>query len=138
MTYKELEEFFEITKDIPDKEARERAIALLFKAQSGTSEETQANQKVELSDDKNDMVLKFTTKEISKMPKRFRKEILLNDRVVKCRRRKSGKNGTNYELRYRRNGYTIAVSSNDFEKAKEKCSGKYASYFHFFIAFNSR
>ena len=120
MTFKELEEFFEITKDIPDQEARERAIALLFKAQTGAREKAQANQELGLTDDKNDMVLKFTTKEISKMPKRFRKEILLNDRVVKCRRRKSGKNGTNYELRYRRNGYTIAVSSNDFEKAKEK------------------
>ncbi len=120
MTYKELEEFFEITKDIPDQEARERAIALLFKAQTDINEKPHADHGMKLTDDKNDMILKFTTKEISKMPKRFRKEILLNDRVVKCRRRKSGKNGTNYELRYRRNGYTIAVSSNDFEKAKEK------------------
>lgn len=120
MTYKELEEFFEITKDIPDQDARERAIVLLFKAQSEAEKTPQILQESKLIDDKNDIILKFTTKEISKMPKRFRKEIILNERVVKCRRRKSGKNGTNYELRYRRNGYTIAVSSNDFEKAKEK------------------
>ena len=120
MTYKELEEFFEITKDIPDQDARERAIALLFKAQSEAEKTPQTLQESKLIDGKNDIILKFTTKEISKMPKRFRKEIILNERVVKCRRRKSGKNGTNYELRYRRNGYTIAVSSNDFEKAKEK------------------
>ena len=64
--------------------------------------------------------LKFTKKELSKMPIQFRKQFILNDRLVRCRRRKSGKKTINYEIRYRRNGYNISVSSNDLEKAKEK------------------
>ena len=64
--------------------------------------------------------LKFTKKELSKMPIQFRKQFILNDRLVRCRRRKSGKKTVNYEIRYRRDGYNISVSSNDLEKAKEK------------------
>lgn len=72
------------------------------------------------SDNDSSVFLKFTKKELSKMPIQFRKQFILNDRLVRCRRRKSGKKTVNYEIRYRRNGYNISVSSNDFEKAKEK------------------
>lgn len=54
------------------------------------------------------------------MPTRFRKEFLIDDKIVKCRKRRSGKYSTNYELRYRRHGYNMAVSSNNLDEAKQK------------------
>lgn len=51
---------------------------------------------------------------------RFRKDFLINDRLVRCRRRLSGKKTINYEIRYRKHGFNIAVSSNDIEEAKKK------------------
>ena len=54
------------------------------------------------------------------MPERFRKEFILQDRVVHCLKRKSGKRTYNYVIRYRRNCCNIAVSSNDLETAKAK------------------
>jgi len=67
-----------------------------------------------------DGFVKFTKKEISRMPTRFRKVFRLAGCLVHAYKRPSGKHNTNYELRYRRDGYNIYVSSNDLEKAKEK------------------
>lgn len=64
--------------------------------------------------------VKFTKKEISQMPTRFRKVFRLAGCLVHAYKRASGKRNTNYELRYRRDGYNIYVSSNDLEKAKSK------------------
>lgn len=76
--------------------------------------------KEEVKQDKKGLLLKLTDKEISKIPMRFRKDFLINDRLVRCRRRVSGRKTTNYEIRYRKHGFNIAVSSNDIEEAKKK------------------
>lgn len=64
--------------------------------------------------------LKFTKKEVSKMPKTFKKEFVSNGACAHIIRRPSGSHGTLYEIRYRRNGYNIAASSTDLNTAKEK------------------
>lgn len=64
--------------------------------------------------------LKFTKKEVLKMPKKFRQIFAVSGYTAHVRRRKSGKNGWNYEIRYRRAGYNLCVSSNKLETAKQK------------------
>ena len=64
--------------------------------------------------------LKFTEKEILKMPQRFRKLMRVDGFTVHVRRRKLSANGYHYEARYRANGFNISVSSTDFEKLKGK------------------
>lgn len=63
--------------------------------------------------------IKFTQKEIDKMSKTFKKEFIANGCVARIIKRPSGKKGTYYEIRYRRNGYNISVSNKDLNKAKE-------------------
>lgn len=65
-------------------------------------------------------IFKFTNKEILKMPKGFRKEFRTAGCSAHILRRRSGKNSWNYLIRYRRNGYNIAASSNNLEEAKRK------------------
>ena len=112
-----------LLKDIPDSGKRDRILQLsLNMAADSITTETLKKLIGEENNSDNDssVFLKFTKKELSKMPIQFRKQFILNDMLVRCRRRKSGKKTVNYEIRYRRNGYNISVSSNDFEKAKEK------------------
>lgn len=123
MNYNNLEELLQLIKDIPDSGKRDRILQLSLNlaADSITTETLKKLLGEEKDSDTDSSVfLKFTKKELSKMPIQFRKQFILNDRLVRCRRRKSGKKTVNYEIRYRRNGYNISVSSNDFEKAKEK------------------
>lgn len=123
MNYNNLEELLRLLKDIPDSGKRDRILQLsLNMAADSITTETLKKLIGEENNSDNDssVFLKFTKKELSKMPIQFRKQFILNDMLVRCRRRKSGKKTVNYEIRYRRNGYNISVSSNDFEKAKEK------------------
>lgn len=64
--------------------------------------------------------LKFTEKEIAKMPKRIQKEFRIEGCTARITVRKSGKNSVCYEIRYRRSGYNVSVSSTDLNVAKEK------------------
>ena len=102
MDYKDLEQLLQLLKDIPDSTKRDECIRLILKT-----------GKEEVKQDKKGLLLKLTDKEISKIPMRFRKDFLINDRLVRCRRRLSGKKTINYEIRYRKHGFNIAVSSND-------------------------
>lgn len=123
MNYNNLEELLQLIKDIPDSGKRDRILQLSLNlaADSITTETLKKLLGEEKDSDTDSSVfLKFTKKELSKMPIQFRKQFILNDRLVRCRRRKSGKKTVNYEIRYRRDGYNISVSSNDLEKAKEK------------------
>ena len=114
----------EILKEIPDSEKRDEAVRLMLQtaADSITYDVLQSllaeGNSQDKQEDKSGILLKFTEKEISKIPMRFRKEFLINDRLVRCRRRISGRKTTNYEIRYRKHGFNIAVSSNDLEEAK--------------------
>ena len=65
-------------------------------------------------------IVRFTKKEILKMPKKFREQFKLNGYWVTIRQRIRGKTSCNYELRYRRNGYNISVSAKTLERAKER------------------
>ncbi len=58
------------------------------------------------------------------MPKTFRKEFRTQGCTARIRKRKSGKNTWNYEIRYRRNGYNVCVSANEIQKAKDKFIAK--------------
>lgn len=65
-------------------------------------------------------VITFSLKEISNMPKTFKKEFIANGMIAHVLKRKTSKHAYSYEIRYRKNGYHIYVSSYSLEKAKEK------------------
>ena len=64
--------------------------------------------------------LKFTPKEILKMPQRFRKHFRAEGCTVFYRIRKRGKRSFSYEARYRRHGYDISRSAPTLELLKER------------------
>ncbi len=68
----------------------------------------------------NGPVLKFTEKEISKMPASFKQEFRIQGCTAHIRKRPSGKTTFVYEVRYRRNGYNITAAAKTIEEAKEK------------------
>ena len=65
-------------------------------------------------------IITFSKKEISHMHKTFKKEFIANGLIAHVIKRKRGKNAFIYEIRYRRNGFNIRVSSADFDTAKRK------------------
>ena len=64
--------------------------------------------------------IKFSKEEVVNMAKTFKKEFIANGLVARIIKRQSGKRTFLYEIRYRRNGYKIEVSSTDINKAKQK------------------
>ena len=128
MNYLELQKLLEILKEIPDSEKRDEAVRLMLQTASDSitydtlqSLLTKGNSnEVKQEQDKSGILLKFTEKEISIMPKTFRKEFRTQGCTARIRKRKSGKNTWNYEIRYRRNGYNVCVSANEIQKAKDK------------------
>ena len=64
--------------------------------------------------------LKFTDKEISKMPKTFKKEFRVDGCTAHVRKRSDARYRCSYEIRYRKNGYNISASARTLEEAKEK------------------
>ena len=62
----------------------------------------------------------FTQKEISKMPKTFKKEFIANGLSAHVLKRKKRKNAISFEIRYRRNGYNIHVTASTIDAAKAK------------------
>lgn len=77
------------------------------------------DQKVSETEAKQEVFLGFTSKEISKMPQRFRKLFRVDGLPVHCRKRKRG-GSVNFELRYRANGLNISASGTTIERAKER------------------
>ncbi len=63
--------------------------------------------------------LKFTEKEILKMPKKFRKQFIIDGCITQARKRVDSRYKCSYEIRYRRNGYNISASGATIEAAKE-------------------
>lgn len=70
--------------------------------------------------DTGNRLLKFTEKEIIKMPKTFRKEFRAQGCTAHVRKRTDGRYKCSYEIRYNRNGYSISASATTLEKAKER------------------
>ena len=129
MKYKELEKILKILQEIPNEKKRDEAVRLILQTANDTitcealssllsRNPIQKEQTIKRRDET--LFLKFTNKEISNMPERFRKEFVLQDKVVHCLKRKSGKRTYNYMIRYRRNGLYIVATSNDLAEAKAK------------------
>ncbi len=70
------------------------------------------------NDNQPSYTIKFTKEEVSKMDKTFKKYFIINGYIAHVTKRKSGKNGIVYQIRFRRNGYDIEASSADINKAK--------------------
>lgn len=109
MNYKDVQQLMGFVKYAPAEE-QNRFISLLAK----TAMDGAICQQI-----KNAAGL-FNEKDISKMPKTFRKEFRTQGCTAHVRKRKSGKYTWNYEIRYRRNGYDIQVSANSLDEAKRK------------------
>ena len=65
-------------------------------------------------------VLEFNQQEILKMPQKIRSLILIDKKRCRIRKKKSGKNSFNYEIRFRRDGYEISGSGTTIELAKKR------------------
>ena len=78
------------------------------------------DNKNKASDNNEVGIVRFTKKEISLMPKTFRKQFRTAGCTAHVFRRKSGKKTWNYMIRYRKGGYYIVATSNDLEEAKRK------------------
>lgn len=67
-----------------------------------------------------DGILHFNEKEISKMPKTFRKEFRARGCIAHVRKRMDGRYNCSYEIRYHRNGYAISASATTLDEAKKR------------------
>ena len=123
MTDNELKKLLDTLQYIHDENKRDEATQLMLKSasESITLERLKNITGFESREQDNEEVFwKFSAKEISSMPKTFRKEFRTEGCTAHVRKRRSGKNNWNYEIRYRRNGYNITVSSNYLDEAKRK------------------
>lgn len=68
--------------------------------------------------------VEFTEKEIKQMPEHFRKLILVNRKRCRMRIHTCGKNTTTYEIRYRRDGYSLSACGKTIELAKQNMIAK--------------
>lgn len=121
MTYKQLQEITEILKDIPDSERRDKAVQLMLQSAADTITTDVVNELIENKSNgkkTSSAKIKFTKKEIESMSKTFKREFIANGMAAHIIERPSGKRGTFYEIRYRRNGYDIAVSNKELKTAK--------------------
>ncbi len=127
MTQQDLDNILRTLKTLPDGNDELARTILKAAADSITLDKIKSLTSVcEESEEQltNEKALKFSEKEISIMPKTFRKEFRTQGCTARIRKRKSGKNTWNYEIRYRRNGYNVCVSANELQKAKEKFIAK--------------
>ena len=121
MTYKQLQEITEILKDIPDSERRDKAVQLMLQSAADTITTDIVNELIEKKNNgkkTSSAKIKFTKKEIESMSKTFKREFIANGMAAHIIERPSGKHGSFYEIRYRRNGYDIAVSNKELKTAK--------------------
>ena len=128
MTDQELKQLLDGLKYVPDEDRRDELIQLMLKSasESITLERLKAitakdnERKPEDKSDNEEVFWRFSAKELSLMPKTFRKEFRTQGCTAHVRKRRSGKHGWNYEIRYRRNGYNITASANNLDQAKHK------------------
>ena len=112
MTFQQIQKLLSLTQYAPEEEQNE--IANLI-AKTAAFQADNSDSLLEP-----DGSVRFNQKEISKMPKTFKKEFRTNGCTAHVRKRRSGKHNWNYEIRYRRNGYDIQVSANSLDEAKQK------------------
>ena len=142
MNYKELQKLNEIIEnlkahpnsdeniqfvlDLADNSVKKETLKYLIENNSNNklSENRNDNEEncckiIENENIKSDTIL-FTKREVSDMDKTFRKHFIINGYVAHVIKRKSGKNGFYFQIRYRRNGYNIQTSSVNLHEAKRK------------------
>lgn len=125
MTNQELQKLLDYLKYVPESNRDETTnVILKAAADSLTLDKLQALTDGKVTEktitDGGSFTLRLTEKELTKLPKTFKKEFRTDGCTAHVRKRKSGKSGWNYEIRYRRNGYNVAVSANELEQAKKK------------------
>lgn len=125
MTDKQLDNIIKTLKAIPDGNDEMARTILLAAADSISFDKikalTESNSETKsIKTDGEITYLEFGRKELSQMPKTFRKEFRTDGCSARVRKKQSGKHTWCYEIRYRRNGYNIAVSSTNLETAKQK------------------
>ena len=128
MTDQELKQLLDALKYVPDENRRDELTQLMLKSasESITLERLKAitasdnGRKPDDKSDNEEVFWRFSAKELSLMPKTFRKEFRTQGCTAHVRKRRSGKNGWNYEIRYRRTGYNITASANNLDQAKHK------------------
>ena len=128
MTDQELQKLLDALQYVPDENRRDELTQLMLKSasESITLERLKAitakdnGRKPEDKSDNEEVFWRFSAKELSLMPKTFRKEFRTQGCTAHVRKRRSGKHGWNYEIRYRRNGYNITASANNLDQAKHK------------------
>ena len=128
MTEQELTNILKTIRTIPEG-SDEMAMAVLKAAADSISLDklkslTDSSQEETTAKDSGSSVLKFSAQEISKMPKTFRREFRTQGCTAHIRKRRSGPYNWNYEVRFRKFGYNIAVSSNNLAEAKQKFIAK--------------
>lgn len=76
------------------------------KSDVGTSEEVEQG------------FVEFTEKELKQMPKKIQRLIIINKKRCRLETRKSGKNTTTYQIRFRSDGYNVSACGKTIELAK--------------------
>lgn len=124
MTNKELNKVLEGIKYVPNENERDEITQIILKAANDSitlkklKKMTATVGKGESSDLEQigrRGFIKFSKKEINKMPERYQKVFILDDKMVSFRFH----NGS-YHARYRRKGYNIEVCAKSFELMKNK------------------
>lgn len=70
-------------------------------------------------------IVNFTEKEINSMPKYKKTLLVLEKKHCRIRKKKSGKDGYTYEIRFRRNGYNVSACGITIQIAKENFLEKF-------------
>ena len=129
MTDKELKKLINGVQYIPNEGERDEITQIILKAASESltlkklKKMTLPSGKGQVSDDVSKIgnrgFIKFSKKEINKMPERYQKIFILDDKMVSFRFH----NGS-YHARYRRDGYNIEVCAKTFVLMKDKFIAK--------------
>ena len=126
MTDQELNNLLDIIKYVPEDKRDETTNAVLKAAADSLSLE-KIKSLTDVNDNPSDTdssatELKFTQKEISKMPRKFRQLMHVKGMTVRIYRRQitSVEGHYNYEIRLRSHGYNVYASSNNLAEAKRK------------------
>lgn len=134
MTNQELNNLLDIIKYVPVDKRDETTNAVLKAAADSLSLE-KIKSLTDVNDNQNDTdssatELKFTQKEISKMPRKFRQLMHVKGMTVRIYRRQitSVEGHYNYEIRLRSHGYNVYASSNNLAEAKRKFIDKLVEF----------
>lgn len=89
-----------------------------------TETEEKETSNVGTLDEQKQGFVEFTEQEIKQMPTFFRKLLVIQKKRCRVRIHKCGQHSTNYEIRYRAEGYNISASGKTIELAKENFISK--------------